>query len=65
MEETNIVCWVCSQPLTAHTDTERIECEKAPLASEAIVIHTHPSQMESRIVARVMALLGQLRPVDK
>jgi hypothetical protein len=58
-------CWTCGEPLAAHTDAQRIECDKAPLADTAIVIHCHPAEMTARVVARVMSVLGQLRPVDK
>jgi hypothetical protein len=59
------ICWTCKEPLASHTAAQRELCDKEPLAAEATVIHMHPAEMESRIIARVMSVLAQLRPIDK
>jgi hypothetical protein len=51
--------------LAAHTPAQREVCDTEPLAASAAVIHAHPAEMEAKIVARVMAVLGQLTPIDK
>jgi hypothetical protein len=56
-----VPCWTCGQPLPAHTPPQRAWCDAAVIADEVVIIHAHPAVWEARTVARVLAVLRQLR----